>query len=449
MQHSGFPSLASQESFERSLESAISKTYPLPDGRFLVSTSLSWQVYIDPYRLFDTFAGMWRFLWKSQNDTKIRLGLGKLLSLDSHELSEALAFRDEAWFFALPFEAKNTTVASELSSGYLILPEIEWLLEDDRCLHIKIRSIQDLPTSPLAIGDRVKAMIGSLSSFSRSAKPALERPYRISDQPTREIWQNMVANALDAIAKSKLEKVVLSRSKLLEFGQPLSFSPLLSELAGLSENSYFAVVRSPSGLGFVSRSPEKLLAWDAKRYHVDAIAGTRKREASRSADFSTASELRSSPKELNEHRFVSDYVKKALSEVSSDVVCEESESLLRLQHVQHMRSRFSAARSSVSDPFELLMSLHPTPAVAGLPKQAAIDFIAQLEASARGLYAGGIGCIENNQKAELALGIRSALIDGFTLRAFAGAGIVEGSSAEAEWQETEDKMLNFMRVFES
>ena len=91
-----------------------------------------------------------------------------------------------------------------------------------------------------------------------------------------------------------------------------------------------------------------------------------------------------------------------------------------------------------SERAEVVAALHPTPAVAGVPSQAALRFIAEHEGIDRGLYAGLVGWVAPG-RAELAVALRSALVRGRRARLFVGAGIVEGSSAEQEFEETEMK----------
>jgi salicylate biosynthesis isochorismate synthase/menaquinone-specific isochorismate synthase len=86
----------------------------------------------------------------------------------------------------------------------------------------------------------------------------------------------------------------------------------------------------------------------------------------------------------------------------------------------------------------VLAALHPTPAVAGVPSADALRFLAAREGLRRGLYAGPVGLLGAG-RAELAVALRSALLRGDRARLFAGAGLVEGSSAEEEWRETELK----------
>ena len=85
----------------------------------------------------------------------------------------------------------------------------------------------------------------------------------------------------------------------------------------------------------------------------------------------------------------------------------------------------------------------------GLPSENAKLIIENLELFERGLYSGALGWIDFNNNANIAVGIRSALINGNKLRAFAGCGIVEGSDALSEYKETELKLKPILSLFEN
>ncbi|MDX1701849.1 MAG: chorismate-binding protein, partial [Melioribacteraceae bacterium] len=97
--------------------------------------------------------------------------------------------------------------------------------------------------------------------------------------------------------------------------------------------------------------------------------------------------------------------------------------------------------------FDLLMKVHPTPAIGGDPWKVAKDFILEIEPHDRGLYSGNIGWFNFNGNGEFAVGIRTALITRNHLYAYAGCGIVEGSEAEAEFDESEIKLKPILSLF--
>jgi menaquinone-specific isochorismate synthase len=164
-------------------------------------------------------------------------------------------------------------------------------------------------------------------------------------------------------------------------------------------------------------------------------------------DEKLGTDLLTSEKDLREHRWVSDVVRSHLEPLCKRVDKPEKERLLKLAHVQHLFTPFHGQlKNGISDG-DIVGCLHPTPAVGGHPKDKAYELIRELETFDRGWYAGPIGWI-NGTGAEFAVAIRSALLNAQQLILYAGSGIVQGSTAEKEWEETEIKLLNFTRLFQ-
>jgi isochorismate synthase EntC len=95
---------------------------------------------------------------------------------------------------------------------------------------------------------------------------------------------------------------------------------------------------------------------------------------------------------------------------------------------------------------ELAGVLHPTPAVGGEPRDAALGTIAELEGFDRGFYAGPVGWVDRRGDGDWAVALRCAALDGRRAVLSAGAGIVAGSDPEAEWTETQAKLEPMMRA---
>ncbi|HBQ61496.1 MAG TPA: isochorismate synthase, partial [Balneolaceae bacterium] len=97
---------------------------------------------------------------------------------------------------------------------------------------------------------------------------------------------------------------------------------------------------------------------------------------------------------------------------------------------------------------EVLSKLHPTPAVGGYPREAAMPYINKLEHFDRGWYAGPIGWINAYGEGEFVVAIRSGLINNNEVRFFAGCGIVEDSNPKKEWDETNLKFIPMLTALE-
>ena len=170
-------------------------------------------------------------------------------------------------------------------------------------------------------------------------------------------------------------------------------------------------------------------------------------------------QLLHNPKEQAEHRAVLDTIRRALRDICSPLQEPASPALLRIAGIQHLHTplnghlrRVVADSEAVAAPtiLDLVGLLHPTPAVGGLPGQAALDWIESRENLQRGWYGGPVGFVDRSGGGEFWVALRSALIrnDLSTVerrkraraRLFAGAGVVRGSNPAKELRETRLKL---------
>lgn len=119
--------------------------------------------------------------------------------------------------------------------------------------------------------------------------------------------------------------------------------------------------------------------------------------------------------------------------------------LLRLHKVQHLYTPCNGILFDEVSDAEILPMLHPTPAVGGYPREQALTVIEKIEPFQRGWYAAPVGWV-GHDTTEFAVAIRSGLVENNQLSLFSGAGIVEGSKPEKEWQEIENKIGSFLQV---
>ncbi|MEB3175848.1 MAG: chorismate-binding protein, partial [Cyanobacteriota bacterium] len=114
--------------------------------------------------------------------------------------------------------------------------------------------------------------------------------------------------------------------------------------------------------------------------------------------------------------------------------------VLQLSNIQHLWTEIQAPLPASLHPLDLAAQIHPTPAVAGAPRERACELIRRYETFDRGLYASPLGWLDAQGNCELRVGIRSALITGSRARLYAGAGIVQGSDPHQEQREIELKL---------
>ena len=252
-------------------------------------------------------------------------------------------------------------------------------------------------------------------------------------------YRNAVARALELIAAQTFGKIVLARAK--EMQAPEAFHPLqaLNRLRERYADCFAFSVANGRGQSFIGASPERLLRVREGRLITEALAGSVRRGASASEDAALGGALLGDEKELREHRLVIASIVRRLAPLGIRPEHPDQPVLFRLANVQHLQTPVQAALPAGVRLLDVLGSLHPTPAVGGTPREAALPHIRTLEGFPRGLYAGALGWIDAHGGGEFFVGLRSALIDGANARLYSGAGIVAGSSPGKELAETELK----------
>lgn len=266
-----------------------------------------------------------------------------------------------------------------------------------------------------------------------------------ADAPGRAEWIESVDWALRAIDAGQLDKVVLARRSTFDFLRALDPMAILRRVQATTPECFHFAFQPRGGGAFVGASPERLFRQSGRRVRTEAVAGTRSRGDSDQADEALREELLASEKDRREHAYVQDTIEQVLDPLSTRVELNHPPSEMKLARGRHLRSRLEATLHPDVTPIDLLQALHPTPAVGGVPSEAACAAIRSQEPFDRGWYAGPVGWIEP-EAAEFAVAIRCGLVRGTALDLFSGAGIVDGSVPEREWDEIEQKIGDFAAV---
>jgi len=264
-------------------------------------------------------------------------------------------------------------------------------------------------------------------------------------------WREYIEKALVKLRspEDNLTKVVCARTKEITLDQNISNTDIFDQIN--SQSSYHFAIQS-GNLTFMGNTPEALLTQNEDRYEFDALAGTKARGLNEKEDLKLENELMNSPKEQFEHQQVVSFITQGLHPYGEIVT--ESSFVLKLKGLQHIKTPIKLkVKEPSSELLETLINkLHPTPAVCGLPKRAAMNFLDQEDPIERGLYAGAVGILGLKQT-QLCVAIRSLLVDNSKasqthLTLFGGAGIVADSDIQAEWEETGNKIKSFSPISE-
>lgn len=267
------------------------------------------------------------------------------------------------------------------------------------------------------------------------------------DFPEKPRWEQMVRTALAACSEKRYEKIVLARRTVLGFSGSLNPLSVLQKLNQRALNSFKFCFQPECEQAFIGASPELLYYRNGRRLQSEAVAGTCVRGRTPEEDRCYGEALLKSEKDLREHRYVIDCIKDAFAPlVHPRQNCNNtSVSLLKLAGIQHLITRFDfEIKENVPDA-ELLRALHPTAAVGGYPRHRTIGEIGRLEGFDRGWYAAPVGWVARDA-AEFVVAIRSGLVKENTIHLFSGAGIVNGSDPNSEWNEMNSKIEMFLRA---
>ncbi|KAJ0705368.1 putative isochorismate synthase [Helianthus annuus] len=302
-------------------------------------------------------------------------------------------------------------------------------------------------------GKAVHALQATMSQVSSSiVKLRKEVPntsiLSSNNVPSKKLWDVGVDRALQMINKnnSPLIKVVLARSSVIRTSPDIDPLTWLATLQVESENAYQFCLQPPDAPSFIGNTPEQL--FHRKRFDIysEAMAGTRARGDSKALDLQIALDLLYSSKDDKEFSIVRECIKRNLEAVCTTILVEPEKTIRKLSRVQHLYARIRGRLRSEDDEFDILSSLHPTPAVCGFPTEEARVLIAETENFDRGMYAGPVGWFGGGES-EFAVGIRSALVQkGVGALIYAGTGIVEGSCSSQEWDELELKTSQFTKL---
>jgi isochorismate synthase len=399
---------------------------------------------VDPLQVFAAAGNAARFYWEQPSAQRFRVGVGnaaRITARGSDRFAQVNAaahtlFQRIGWQGDGPqvgqllggFAFAPGTDASGPWRGFpdaqLTLPELAFCGENGACFKHALPGSPwaDLDPRPLALGRAASGVV----EFTNGGL---------------ELYTQRVQQAIEGIRSGQLEKVVVARDAHITAGSAID--PVVW-LVALRERfpscTLFAVGEGDAV--FLGASPERLVRVQGQTVQTAAIAGTAPRGASRVADQALGDALLASGKDSEEHAIVVRYISSVLAACCDSIEVDPEPRLLKTRTVQHLCTELRGHRGSGTPVslIELVERLHPTPAVGGAPRDAALQWLAEHESVARGWFAGPVGFLQSDGDGEFSVALRSALVRGNRATAWAGAGIVARSEPRAEYTETELKL---------
>ena len=261
------------------------------------------------------------------------------------------------------------------------------------------------------------------------------------DAEAKNQYEHLVSKGIQAIKNDEFKKVVLSRSEKVDLTS-FDFITTFQHLIELYPTTLSYCFFHPK-IGFwMGATPEQLLKANGNVFETTALAGTQK------ANLET--EILWEQKEKDEQQYVTDFIVKRLREVAASVIVTEPYSL-KAGSIWHIKTDISGVLKDNSTLEEVIDTLHPTPAVCGLPKKKAKAFIIENENYDRTFYTGFLGELNssfagNKTSSDLFVNLRSMQIQDNKAILYMGCGITKESIPEKEWEESVNKSMTMKRV---
>jgi len=258
----------------------------------------------------------------------------------------------------------------------------------------------------------------------------------------REAFVALAKKSIAAIREGHFKKLVISRMETVQV-EDLEMVTVFKRLLGKYPNAFRYCFYSPETGLWMGATPEQLLKIERNTLHTVALAGTRLNN--QDVDIAWPE------KERLEQQFVTDYLIKELTPFSLKNSITAPYTAIA-GNIQHIKTDISAQISKGIDTQQIINALHPTPAVCGLPKASALNYIVENEGYSREYYAGYLGEINHDfvtgeSSTDLFVNLRCMKVEGNTAHLYIGCGITADSDPEKEYQETVNKSMTMKQLF--
>lgn len=251
----------------------------------------------------------------------------------------------------------------------------------------------------------------------------------------KQDYLRLVRKAKEEIASGRCRKIVVSRKARVEM--EVSPLPTFLTMLGCYPEAFCYWWHHPDTGSWMGASPELLLRVDGETFETMSLAGTMAYTGTQNPDWGE--------KERVEQELVTQYILETLGDKTASLVATTPRSV-RAGGLLHLQSKINGlmGKTGLED---LLAALHPTPAICGLPRAAALEFIKRNEGYGRRFYGGYLGELNLAETTESAGGRQARFYVNLRCMAlaknhselFVGGGVTSASDALAEWQETQDK----------
>ena len=296
------------------------------------------------------------------------------------------------------------------------------------------------------------AELGDKLRYSVTAPPVKRGPsHPVEREFRKDDYIAAVLHSKELIAAGDMMQVQIGqRLKKRYTESPLS---LYRALRSLNPSPYMYFY-DMGDFQIVGASPEILVRHeptaDGDKITIRPLAGTRPRGTSPEHDKATEADLLSDPKERAEHLMLIDLARNDIGRIAKTGSVKVTEAFVveRYSHVMHIVSNVEGILQDGMRNMDVLRATFPAGTLTGAPKIRAMEIIDELEPVKRGIYGGACGYLSFAGDMDVAIAIRTGIVQNNTLYVQAAAGVVADSVPEMEWRETEHKARALIRAAE-
>lgn len=264
-----------------------------------------------------------------------------------------------------------------------------------------------------------------------------------TDQPPNN-YHLLIEESVKAIIEGQFDKVVPARSKNIQISEDFSPVDVLIDLCSSYPNAFVSFVSIPEIGTWIGATPEILIEKADNTFKTIALAGTQKVDS-----FKSISDTSWTEKEIEEQAMVSRYIINCFKKIRLREYEEVGPKTVQAGNLLHLKTTY-AVNTNDTNFAELatvmLNLLHPTSAVAGMPKESAMNFLSQFEGLDREYFSGFLGPVNLENSTNLFVNLRCMQLLEKEARLYAGAGVTSDSDPEKEYQETEMKFKTLLDV---
>ena len=269
--------------------------------------------------------------------------------------------------------------------------------------------------------------------FSAKENTTDYSPSEISEKMS---FEALVSNGIEAIHKGVFEKVVVSRKLVLQ--ESIAVSKSFQNLIANYPTAFRYLFFHPKIGLWMGATPEQLLKIGENMFETVALAGTQL----------YSDNLIWETKELEEQQFVTDYIVAKVKDKVKNLNVTKVKSV-KAGNLAHLKSIITGELTSELQVIELVNTLHPTPAICGMPKEEATAFIRNNEGYNRKYYSGFLGEWNKDKQSDLFVNLRCLEIEENKINIYVGCGITKDSNPEKEFIETENKSMTMRNILVS